>query len=75
MSDMPHFQNETEVDVTEHGFSVVKTSLSRKYLFLFTESQLLSELSNHSAYMDLLAQPTQHELDLSFSYNFRQHSE
>ncbi len=66
MRDMPHFQNGTEVDVevTEHGFSVVKTSPPKKHLFPFTESQLLSGLNNHSAHADLLTQPTKNELDL-----------
>lgn len=60
--EIPHFKEGTEVDIeiSETGFTVTKSK--KKPHFPFKESDLVNDLSAHTAHADLLAIPTDKEL-------------
>lgn len=59
MRDIPDFQEGTEVDVdvTENGLYVVKSTFKKKFIFPFSESQLVQGLNDGQIRSDLLAKP------------------
>lgn len=57
MRDIPHFKEGTEVDVevTECGFLVKRSTQNKKSFFPYSESQILEGLTRERAHVDLLA--------------------
>lgn len=67
MRDIPHFREGTEVDIeiSEEGFTVRKSTIEKKILLPFSESQLLEGLTSDLAHADLLASPLTGEIEPS----------
>lgn len=65
MRDIPHFQEGTEVDVeiTENGFTVIKSIPKKKIIFPFSEAQLLKDMTPEKAHAHLLTHPLPSELE------------
>ena len=65
MRDIPHFQEGTEVDVeiTENGFTVIKSIPKKKIIFPFSEAQLLKDMTPENAHAHLLTHPLPSELE------------
>ncbi len=65
MRDIPHFQEGTEVDVeiTENGFTVIKSIPKKKNIFPFSEAQLLKDMTSEKAHAHLLTHPLPSELE------------
>lgn len=65
MRDIPHFQEgmEVEVEITENGFTVIKSVPKKKIIFPFSEGQLLKGMTPEKAHATLLANPLPDELE------------
>lgn len=65
MRDIPHFQEgtEVEVEITENGFTVIKSAPKKKIIFPFSEAQLLKGMTPETAHASLLANPLPDELE------------
>lgn len=66
MREIPQLQEgtEVEIDVTETGFSVVRSTQNKKKLFPFSESQLIQALNDGQKRCDLLAMVLPREIEL-----------
>jgi antitoxin MazE len=66
MRDIPHFQEGTEVDVdvSENGLFVIKSTPNKKSIFPFSESQLVQGLNDGQNRSDLRATPLTSEIEL-----------
>ena len=65
MRDIPHFQEGTEVDVeiTENGFTVIKSTPKKINIFPFSEAQLLKGITPDKAHSYLLTDPLPGEFE------------
>jgi len=65
MRDIPDFKEGTEVDVevTEDGFLVKRSTHKKKPLFPYSEGQILEGLTRERAHADLLAIPLPNETE------------
>ncbi len=64
LRDMPHFQvnDEVQIEVTEHGFSVTKSLPKKMHPFKkYTELQLLENITSENIHADELAKPLSSE--------------